>query len=242
MQIVILAGGLATRLGKLSLNTPKSMITIEGKPFLEYQIDLLKDQGINEIILCVSHLGEKIKSYFGNGENFRVHISYSLEKNPLGTGGALKNAQKLLSDEFMMLYGDSYLPIDYNYVINAFRDFGTLGTMVVYKNCDKYDKSNVILDGTRIKFYEKNMKHPNMVYIDAGLSIFKKDILKTFSKGKNFSLDIIIKDLISRRQLSAFETEQRFYEIGSINGLRDFREYIKSKTPPLEVGFPGSSS
>lgn len=229
MQIVVLAGGLATRLGKIADDTPKSMILIEARPFLEYQLELLSRQNIKDIVLCVGHLGKKIESYFGNGKKFGVKIDYSWEETPLGTGGALKNAEGVLQNEVMMLYGDSYLPIDYNKIINTFRREKKLGTMVIYKNNNKYDKSNIILNEGRIKAYDKEKKLPGMVYIDAGLSIFKKEVLKKLPHGKQIPLDAMIKQLIDLGQLSAYITKQRFYEVGSIKGLQDFRNYIKAR-------------
>jgi NDP-sugar pyrophosphorylase family protein len=230
MQVVILVGGLATRLGKLAYNTPKSMILIEGRPFLEYQLELISKQNIKDIVLCVGHLGEKIKSYFNDGKKFGVKIDYSWEETLLGTGGAIKNAEGLLQNEFMMLYGDSYLPVDYHKLINIFIGKNTLGTMVIYKNNNKYDKSNIVLNEGRIKAYDKEKKLPEMVYIDAGLSIFKKEVLKKLPDGKHIPLDTIIKQLIDSGQLSSYITKQRFYEVGSPKGLQDFRNYISTRT------------
>jgi NDP-sugar pyrophosphorylase family protein len=228
--MVILAGGLATRLGKIAHDTPKSMILIEGRPFLEYQLELLSRQNIKDIVLCVGHLGEKIKSYFDNGKKLGVKIDYSWEETPLGTGGALKNAGGLLQNDFMMLYGDSYLPIDYHKVINMFRGKNILGTMVIYKNNNKYDKSNIVLNEGRIMAYDKEKKLPGMVYIDAGLSIFKKEVLKNLPRRKQIPLDTLINQLIDSGQLSAYITEQRFYEVGSPKGLQDFHNYISTRT------------
>jgi len=227
MQMVILAGGLATRLGELSRQTAKSMIIIQGKPFLEYQIELLKAQGITELLLCLGHLGEQIEDYFRDGKNFGLNIRYSWESSPLGTGGALRNAAPLIMDEFMLLYGDSYLPLNYQQVIRFFRRQDTLGTMVIYKNHNKYEKSNIVLNGRRILIYDKQAFHPGMHHIDAGLSVFKKKALTLLPAGANAPLDIMLQPLIREGQLSAYETEQRFYEIGSRRGIRDFQDYLR---------------
>jgi N-acetyl-alpha-D-muramate 1-phosphate uridylyltransferase len=227
VQVVILAGGLATRLGELSLNTPKSMIPIEGKPFLEYQIDLLKHQGFREILLCVGHLGEMIEAYFGRGDRLGVDLTYSWEPVPLGTGGALKNAESLLQEEFILLYGDSFLPIDYATAIKNFRLFNKLATMVVYKNFNKYDKSNVVVNEQRILIYAKNVEHPEMYFIDAGLTLYKKEVVDLLLQGQKVDLGLMIQKLVFMGELFAWEINQRFYEIGSLKGLEDFQSYVK---------------
>jgi NDP-sugar pyrophosphorylase family protein len=231
MQMVILAGGLATRLGELSRQTPKSMILIQGKPFLEYQIGLLKSQGITELLLCVGHLGEKIEAYFRDGKSFGLNIRYSWESSPLGMGGALVNAEPLLEEEFMLLYGDSYLPLDYQQVIRVFQQQNTLGTMVIFKNHNKYDKSNIVLNGLRIMIYDKRATNPMMHHIDAGLSVYKKKALAALPAGPNVPLDNMIQHLIRERELSAHETDQRFYEIGSLQGIQDFQDYLRIQHP-----------
>ena len=115
MQIVILCGGLATRLGNLTKDTAKSMLKIKDKPFLLYQIENLKKHSIEDIVLCVGYLSEQIENYFGNGKKFGVNIKYSYDKDkPLGPIGALKNAEDLLEDIFFIMYGDSYLNVEFN--------------------------------------------------------------------------------------------------------------------------------
>ncbi|MFC2067344.1 NDP-sugar synthase [Chloroflexota bacterium] len=113
MQTVILAGGLATRLGDLTKDNPKSMLKILGKPFMEYQLESLRAGGIEDIVICLGHLREQIESYFGDGREHGVNIRYSYEDNLLGTAGALKKAEPLLGDIFFTMYGDSYLFLDF---------------------------------------------------------------------------------------------------------------------------------
>lgn len=230
MQIVILAGGLATRLRPLTEGVPKSMISINGKPFLEYQIELLRKNGLADILLCTSHLGSQIQDYFGNGEDFGVRLKYSEEKERLlGTGGALKKAENLLEDRFFVMYGDSYLMLDYQKIAGYFHKFNKLGLMVVYKNYNRFDRSNVVIKDGFVKVYDKTYSNPEMVYIDEGISILRKEILSDFSSRTPFPLDKIFQRLISKRELLAFETKQRFYEIGSPEGLNDFKKLILRK-------------
>ncbi|MFH1386999.1 MAG: sugar phosphate nucleotidyltransferase, partial [bacterium] len=137
MQAVILAGGAGTRLRPLTLNTPKPMIEVNGQPFLSYIVNQLKGVGVTDFVFCVGYLADKFQAYFGDGGRFGVKIVYSVENGFMGTGGALKNAESLLQDEFLVLNGDTYLPIDYNEVINAFRASGRTALLVIYNNQKK---------------------------------------------------------------------------------------------------------
>jgi len=233
MQMVILVGGLATRLGTLTQDIPKSMICIKGKPFLEYQIDLLKRSHITDIILCVGHKGEQIQTHFGDGSRFGIHIQYSVEQDKLlGTAGALKNASHLLEEEFLLMYGDSYLLLDYPKIMTSFYDSGKLGLMVAYKNSNCHDCSNVILENNLIKVYDKKQQTPDMIYIDEGLSALKKSALNFISEDEAMSLEYLYNRLIEQRELLAFETDQRFYEIGSPAGIEEFSNLVESGDIP----------
>lgn len=229
MQAVILAGGLGKRLKPLTEKIPKSMVPIQGKPFLEYQLDLLRRCGISDIVLCVGYLGEKIKNYFCDGKGFGVKIEYSEETEKLlGTAGALKNALDLLDDTFFITYGDSYLILDYRGVMRYFKKFNKLGLMVVYKNFDRYEKSNVVVEGDLIKIYTKQRRAPDMVYIDFGVSVLRKKALDLLPKGKVIDLEEFYHELIIRKELLAFETQQRFYGVGSQKGLKEFERLVSS--------------
>ncbi|MEM3519557.1 MAG: nucleotidyltransferase family protein [Candidatus Hadarchaeales archaeon] len=226
MQAVILAGGLGERLRPITERIPKAMVNIRGRPFLEYQINLLKNNGISDIVLCVGYLGEKIKQYFGDGRKFGVNIKYSEEKDLLGTAGALKNAEPLLEDIFFLTYGDAYLILDYKNVMNYFRKFRKLGLMVVYKNFDRYGKSNTVVEGNLVKYYSKKKRVKEMVYIDFGVSVLRKKALEFVPPAKKLDLEFLFQELIKRKQLLAYETTQRFYEIGNPSGLREFRRLV----------------
>ena len=230
MQIVILCGGLGTRLSHLTKYTPKSMIQIEGKPFLEYQIENLKKQSIKDIVLCVGHLSEKIEGYFGNGEKFEINIKYSYEKEKLfGPIGALKNAESLLKDTFFIMYGDSYLSVDLHKVHNYFMQYDKPALMVVYKNQDKYDRSNLIVQDNMVIGYGEKERTRDMIYIDYGTSLIRKKILESLPKDTPISTEQFFSDLVKKRELMAFEAEQRFYHIGDLESLEEFRNYIRTK-------------
>jgi NDP-sugar pyrophosphorylase family protein len=227
--MVILAGGLGTRLRPLTSEVPKALIPIGGKPFLHHQIDLLKRRGIRDIVLCVGHLAEQVQGYFGDGRWLGVRIKYSEEKGPLlGTAGAIMKAEPLLGDDFFLMYGDSYLMIDYQEIMRYFRRFHRLGLMVVWKNLDRLERSNVSVEANLVTAYNKDHKSPDMAYINYGLSVLRKEALLLIPPGRPFSQEEFYQILIDRGELLAFEVEQRFYEIGSPKGLEEFQMLIAS--------------
>lgn len=229
MQIVILAGGLATRLRPLTDKIPKSMIRVENKPFLQHQIELLKENGVCDIVLCVGHLSDMIKDYFGDGRKFGVKIRYSDEgENPLGTGGALKKAEPLLADEFFLMYGDSYLLLDYGAIESYFKKFKGFCLLVVYKNHNLYDNSNIGINDGLVVSCDKVNPGGKLIHIDAGLSILRKEVLNQISSDKPSPLEELYQKIIAKRGMLAYEVNQRFYEIGSPQGLKEFENLIKS--------------
>jgi len=230
MQMVILCGGLATRLGDLAKDIPKSMIQIKGKPFLEYQIENIKKHQIKDIVLCVGHLFEQIEKYFGNGKKFGVNIKYSYDRDkPLGPIGAVKKAESLLKDIFFIMYGDSYLNVNFQNVYSYFTQYKKLGLMVVYKNFDKYDKSNLIVKNSMVVSYGEKKRTPDMTYIDYGTSVLRKKTLDLIPKNTFFSTGPFFSNLIFKKELLAFEAKERFYHIGNLEALREFRNFIENQ-------------
>jgi len=227
MQVAILAGGLATRLGDLTRNQPKSLVKVWGEPFLEYQLKLLKRGGIKDMVLCISHMGEQIERHFGDGREYGVNIKYSVEDKLLGTAGALKRAEALLNDIFFTMYGDSYLFLDFPVAMHYFKSQNKLALMTVYKNYDQYDRSNTVVEGNLVKKFSKKERTEDIVYIEYGANIFKKEALKMIPENQFYSLDELFPRLIEMEELLAFEVKERFYEIGSPQGLKEFGEYIK---------------
>ncbi len=229
MQAIVLVGGVGARLRPITDKIPKAMIPLQGKPFLEHQLMLLKRNGILDIVLSVGYRGNKIKDYFGDGSKFGIGISYSEEAEKLmGTAGALKNAWGLLEDTFFVTYGDAFLLLDYQEVMVYFKKADKLGLMVAYKNFDKYDRSNVVVENSMVKIYDRNRKFPDMVYIDFGVSVLRKKALDLIPHGKVIDLGELNQELIKRNELLAFETNQRFYEVGSPEGLKEFEQLVSS--------------
>lgn len=229
MQAIILAGGLGTRLRPLTHKFPKPMVLIKGKPFLEYQLEMLKKNGFNDFILCTGYLGEKIEEYFGNGQSLGIHITYSKENVPLGTGGALKNAKKLLENEFVLIYGDSFLPMDYKFLIADFSKSKKLAMTVVFKNNPKMVLNNIEVSktGEVLRYDKKNEGLSN--YVEAGVHIFKKNVLSFMPKNAVFSLEEeLLPILIKKRELVAHITDKKFYDIGTFDRLKIFNQVLST--------------
>ena len=234
----ILSGGLGTRLGNLTTNTPKAMINILCRPFIEYQLMLLHKAGIKKIIFCVGHLSNQIKSHIGDGKNFGLTVEYSDDgKELLGTGGAIKKALPLLGKVFFVLYGDSYLPCNYKEIAKYFLENEKkelLALMTVFKNCNKWDKSNIVFKEGAVIAYDKTKALPEMNYIDFGLSILTEDAFKESAEscGEVFDLQSLFKDLISKSKLAGYEVFSRFYEIGSKKGIEEIEEFLLTYYSP----------
>ena len=226
MQIAILAGGLATRLRPLTKKVPKALIKINGVPFIDYQIKYLKKQGITNIVLCTGFLGDQILDYVGDGARYGLKIIYSNDgERLLGTGGAIKNALTFLDDNFFVMYGDSFLPIDYLSVYSKFKQKNLLALMTILENKNKWDRSNVIFDGNKIILYDKKNYTSQMNYIDYGLSILNRELF-TEILDNSFDLAEIFSLLSKKQELDYFEVENRFYEIGSKQGIEDFSKFV----------------
>ncbi|HEV2139015.1 MAG TPA: sugar phosphate nucleotidyltransferase [Nitrososphaerales archaeon] len=228
MQAVILAGGLGTRLRPLTENIPKALVPVHGKPFLEYEVELLKSRGVDDLVLCVGYLGEEIERHFGDGGWFGVRISYSRDgKAPLGPIGALKRAEGMLEDEFFVTYGDAYLRLDYRNMMDVLGQRDALGLMAVYWNNGEYGKSDVVVKGTHIVEYNKKESKPGMVWINFGVSALRKAALDGVKKDEYCDEETFYGGLIRERQLRFFEAHDRFYEIGTPGGLDEFSTYVK---------------
>ena len=229
--VAILAGGMATRLRPITQNIPKLLVEVAGEPFFTHQIRLLKQAGLTHLVLCVGFLGEQIVELYGDGSRWGVKIEYVFDGPKLrGTGGALINALPRLGENFYVLYGDSYLPIDYTAVGEAFQSSGQLGLMTVFENQGRFDQSNVWFEGGEIKVYDKQNPSPQMHHIDYGLGVFRAAAFDGFSREVPVDLAEVQKALVARRQLAGFELKQRFYEIGSPAGLAELDTLLRRPT------------
>lgn len=229
--VAILAGGLATRLRPITEKIPKLLVEVAGEPFFSHQLRLLKKNGVTKIVLCVGHLGEMIVERYGDGAKWGVQIDYSFDgPKLLGTGGALIRALPKLGDAFYVLYGDSYLPIDYQAVGRAFRASGQPGLMTVFENRGAYDASNVWFEDGRIRLYSKTEKPPEMRHIDYGLGVFRAAAFAGYPRDAVVDLATVQTDLCARGELAGYEVKQRFYEIGSPAGLKELDQHLRRKS------------
>jgi len=229
--VAILAGGLATRLRPVTDKIPKSLIELAGKPFIARQLDYLRGQGISRVVVCIAHLGKQIQTVIGDGRTFGMKVLYSTDGAILlGTGGALKRALPLLGNEFFVLYGDSYLPCDFRAVQRAFIQSGKPALMTVLRNENRWDKSNVLFRDGRILEYNKRASRADMAYIDYGLGILSAAVLDPYPDDRSFDLADVYHDLSVTDRLAGFEVTERFYEIGSPDGLEAAEAYFSART------------
>ena len=229
LPVAILAGGLATRLHPVTRKIPKALIEVAGKPFICRQLDHLSRQGIVKVVICVGYLGEQIEKAVGNGRTFGLTVQYSHDgPTLLGTGGALKRALPLLGERFFALYGDSYLPCDFHAVQRAFLESGKPALMAVLRNEDRWDKSNVLMRDGRMVEYNKRFPRPEMAHIDYGLGILSAAVLETYSENRAFDLADVYHELSLAGRLAGFEVSERFYEIGSPQGLKEAEAYFSA--------------
>lgn len=225
--VAILAGGLATRLRPITETIPKALVEVAGKPFIVHQLGYLRDQGISHVVLCIGYLGDMVRDVVGCGERFGLKVSYSEDgPNLLGTGGALAKASPLLGDEFFVLYGDSFLPVNFSVVQEAYKQRKQPVLMTVLKNQNQWDKSNVLFVDGQLLEYNKRAPRAEMTYIDYGLGVVSTFVLEQWPVDRSFDLADVYQNLSSQGQLAGFEVSERFYEIGSHSGLKETEDYF----------------
>jgi NDP-sugar pyrophosphorylase family protein len=228
LPIAILAGGLATRLLPVTSQIPKSLVEVAGRPFAEHQIDLLRRNGITNIVFLVGHLGEMVRDTLGDGSRWGVQLQYVFDgPRPLGTAGSLAAAVPYLGDRFFVLYGDSYLECDYAAVERTFLTSGKAGLMTVCRNDNRWDRSNVLFADNRIVSYNKDRQTDQMHHIDYGLGALSSAVLERNAPPSD--LASVYQELLASDDLAAFEVPGRFYEIGSHEGLAETRSYLSSR-------------
>lgn len=228
--VAILAGGLATRLRPITETIPKALVDVAGKPFIVRQLSYLREQGVRRVVLCIGYLGDIVRDVVGIGESFGLEVSYSEDgPNLLGTGGALAKAIPLLGDDFFILYGDSFLPVNFSAVQVAYERSKQPALMTVLKNQNQWDKSNVLFVNGRLYEYNKREPRAEMTYIDYGLGVVSASVLKQRPVGQCFDLADVYQDLSLQGQLAGLEVHERFYEIGSHTGLKETEDYFLTK-------------
>ena len=233
LPIVVLAGGLATRLHPITEKIPKLLIIVNDVPFVLHQLKLFQQNRFNHVHFCLGHLGDMVKSVVEESIFSRtMKITYSYDgETLLGTGGAIKKALPALPDKFFVTYGDSFLSIDYQSIESSFFELfhENCGLMTIYKNSNQFDTSNVTFENSKIVLYSKKQLTSNMEYIDYGLGILRKSHFQAYPDQTPFDLSEIYEKLSVNGELIGFESHERFYEIGSVNGINDLSNYLKTK-------------
>ena len=231
LPVAILAGGLATRMRPVTEKIPKAMLDVNGEPFIHHQLRILREQGARRVVLCVGYLGQMLQEHVGDGRQFGLHVDYSYDgEKLLGSGGAIRKAAPLLGDAFFVMYGDSYLTGDYRAVQRTFERSGKLGLMTVFLNEGQWDSSNIEFADGRILSYEKLERTPAMRFIDYGLGMLRRPALDRMGAQDAFDLAKLYQILLKQGELAAHEMTERFYEIGSFEGLEETRRLIASRS------------
>jgi NDP-sugar pyrophosphorylase family protein len=222
MQAVILAGGLAMRLGELAATTPKSLLSVGGRPFLAWQLERLRASGFVDVLLCIGHLGSQIREFAGDGAAFGVALRYAEDgPEPLGTAGALRAALAELAPTFLVTYGDSYLPFDYSLPLRDLEAHpDALATMSVFKNEGRFDRSNTQVRGDQVIRYEKGSSDPAIDHIDYGALALRRELIESAPAAAS-GLDQLQSTLAREGRLRAVLAPERFYEIGTPFGLAE---------------------
>jgi NDP-sugar pyrophosphorylase family protein len=227
VQCLILAGGLGTRMRTHNPTVPKAMLPVAGRPFVHWQLSWLADQGVDDAVLSIGHLGEQIRDFVRDGAAWHLTVTYVEEGDDLrGTGGAVRLAvdQGALGDSFFVLYGDSYLQVSLRDVQATFEAAGRPALMTVYENDGRWDASNAVCAGDVVTLYEKGCADPppDMRFIDYGLSVLRADIVRELiPRQERHDLAGFFQTLSRQGRLGAFVATERFYEIGSPDGLAD---------------------
>jgi MurNAc alpha-1-phosphate uridylyltransferase len=234
MQAVVLAGGLATRMRPQTLAIPKAMLEVAGRPFVDWQLERLAQCGLRDVVLCIAYLGEQIRAHVGDGARHGVRVTWSEDGGKLlGTAGALREALPALASTFLVTYGDSYLPFDYAEPLRTLEAHADCdGVMAVYKNDGKWDASNVITDGLWVIRYEKGTRgDPAFDHIDYGATALRRAVVEALPREAH-GLDTLARELAARKRLRACVARERFFEIGSPEGLAELDQKLRTGPSP----------
>jgi len=225
--IAILAGGLGTRLGDSAGGRPKSLVDVNGRPFIFFVLERVAEAGITDVVICTGYGAMQFADLIDNGSQFGLNISYSYDGvSQLGTGGALKKALPLLGSQFLVQYGDTLLDLDYALLWSKFIDAGKPVMMSVFRNDNRLDKSNVVFEHDRVKEYNKKKRHPSMRYIDYGAMVFNASVFNDEPTNVNFDLADMLCSLASQGNVAGMEVTKEFLEIGNPASLERVRKKL----------------
>ena len=231
MQVVVLAGGLATRMRPRTETIPKALLEVAGRPFIDWQFELLARTGASEVVMCVAYLADMIRAHVGDGSRYGLRVTYVEDPELLGTAGAVRGALPYLADVFLVTYGDSYLPFDYSEPVRILRSHDDCdAVLAIYRNAGKWEVSNVETDGVWVKRYDKTARAPEFDHVDYGAMALRRSVIEGLPAGK-LGLDAVQQDLAARHRLRACVAHERFYEIGSPSGLSELDAHLRKQHP-----------
>jgi NDP-sugar pyrophosphorylase family protein len=214
-----------------TLTVPKAMLDVAGRPFIDWLLERLAASGIREVVMCVAYLGDVIRAHVGDGARWGVRVAWA-DEGPklLGTAGAIRAALDRLAPSFLVTYGDSYLPFDYAEPLRTLEAHGDCdGVMAVYRNDGQWDASNVVTDGAWVLRYEKGRKDAAFDHIDYGATALRREVIAALEPAEPHGLDAVQHDLAARGRLRACVARERFYEIGSPDGLAQLEQHLITK-------------
>lgn len=230
VEAIIIAGGKGTRLREIVSNCPKPMALVGGRPFIEWILLMLREQGVKKVVIATGYMAEHIESYFATGAKIGMDIDYSLESSPLGTGGAIRNALgKTNSRRLLILNGDSYLPLDLPLFLNAHiaRGARVSISLVKVEDCSRFGAVDVFEDGRIRAFSEKNGKQTGL--INAGIYLFECDVIREIHEGENVSLEKEIFPRLLDKGLYGVICHGPFIDIGTPESFYESEKILKNE-------------
>jgi NDP-sugar pyrophosphorylase family protein len=229
VPVALLAGGMATRLRPITETIPKAMVEVAGRPFIDHQLDLLHRNGIRRVVMCLGYRGQQLEQHVGDGAARGMEIRYAYDGDKLmGTGGAIRRALPLLGDVFWVMYGDSYMDIDYAAVLDHFGRSGADALMTVLRNGNRWDTSNVVFRDGKLLRYDKKNRTPDMDYIDYGVALLRRGAAGRIPTDRPFDLAELYTSLVAGGRMVGYEVTNRFYEIGTPAALEEAARYLAS--------------
>ena len=230
VPVALLAGGMATRLRPITETIPKAMVEVAGRPFIDHQLDLLRANGMRRVVMCLGYRGQQLERHVGDGSSRGMEIKYAYDGETLmGTGGAIRRALPLLGDTFWVMYGDSYMDIDYRAVLEHFSRSGADALMTVLRNGNRWDKSNVVFRDGKLLRYDKRVQTPDMDYIDYGVAVLRRSAAERIPTDRPFDLAELYTSLVGDGRMTGYEVANRFYEIGTPAALEEARHYLAAR-------------
>jgi len=234
LNAVILAGGRGTRLRPITDSIPKPMVEFQGTPFLEYLIEMVRDQGIDRFLLLLGYLPEVVQDYFGDGSKWGVSIEYSVTAEEDETGRRLKRAQSRIAPTFLLMYCDNYWPLQLDSMSRQFAEGDAKAMVTVYRNADGYTRDNLRVDDDGyVVEYDKTRASPDLLGVDIGFILMDRSVIDILPDDNISFEEVIYPQLVAQRQLRAYVTDHRYYSVGSLDRLPVTEDFLARRPAVL---------